>query len=197
MFIRLTTEFYSNESIAKAYKASLPNSLGFLTVWSGLAKRVLQSGKPMKRDPKLERVSLVVEVDDAVVNSPAYKAMEVEGMVGIAEEEAPKVLDEEKYEAWFQSYPYRDRNGKKVRIRGKSKVQFFNHIRNEADYKLLMAATREYAKGNSLPKDPERFFKNDFWKEWIPGSPAVAVTTTTTTSKTEGLTAEDIDKLLE
>ncbi len=30
-----------------------------------------------------------------------------------------------------------------------------------------MTATANYAKADRLPKDPPRFLKNDFWREWM------------------------------
>jgi len=67
------------------------------------------------------------------------------------------------FEKWFESYP--KRNGRKV---GKNLAfPFFKKI-SQTDWIDLKIATQNYAlECNGLPKDPERFLKKDFWKDFI------------------------------
>ncbi len=67
------------------------------------------------------------------------------------------------FEKWFLSYP--KRNGRKV---GKNLAfPLFEKIPKE-EWKDLKAATENYSvECNGLPKDSERFLKNDFWKNYI------------------------------
>lgn len=196
MIIQLTSNFYSDDSIRVAYKET-NSPTGFLTVWSSLAKRVLQSGTPMLKKPELNKVSLLVETD--VFDSPAFKAMVKQDMIKITNEaELPSTVSEAQYEEWYKSYPYRDRGGKKVRIRGKSKVRFFNEIRTEQDFQELMSATTEYSRlCNKLPKDCERFLKDGFWKEYLPSAlPAGNSKAPIEQDSSQALNSSDLDSML-
>lgn len=196
MIVQLTSNFYSDDAIRVAYKET-NSPTGFLTVWSSLAKRVLQSGTPMLKKPELNKVSLLVETD--ANDSPAFKAMMKQGMIKFADEaELPSTVSEAQYEEWYKSYPYRDRGGKKVKIRGKSKVRFFNEIRNDEDFQKLMVATAEYSRlCNKLPKDPERFLKDGFWKEYLPSAlPDSKPSVASSQNSTEVVTATDLDAML-
>ncbi len=166
MKVEITDKFHDNDSIALAYKkADSPN--GFMLIWCTIAKRMLQTGTHMTRAPKINAVSKIIEVGN-LVESASFKAMEEVGMVVVTESDAPVTLGEDKYEEWIAAYPYRDVNGKKVKVRGKSKLRFHNQIRSEETFSQLMNATYNYAgMCNSFPKDPERFLLKDFWKEYI------------------------------
>jgi hypothetical protein len=192
--IILTSNFYNDESIKTAYRETLKttnNPLSFMTIWCGLAKRVLQSGQPMLRKPELNKVSLVVETNEQ--DAPAFKAMEAASMLKQTTELAPSALGEGNYEEWFKSYPYRERKGKKIKVRGASKRRFFNVIRTREDFDLLMKATAQYSSlCNKLPKDPERFLKDDFWREYAP-----ELITGARTSGTSGTLSLDKDKITE
>jgi hypothetical protein len=204
MQLLITDKFYSDQVISQAYRESLSATklpLGFLTVWCSIAKRLLQSGKPTAKGEKLKELSLIIDarVDDP--ESPAFKAMEKFGMVKLSETELPpSTVGVDKYEEWYQSYPYRLVNGRKVKVRGKSKVRFFNTIRTDAVFTELMAATSEYTKlCNKLPKDPERFLLNEFWKEYAPEKLVAGYTKAAEEVrdvKTGALDAAGVEKLL-
>lgn len=78
--------------------------------------------------------------------------------------------DKELYEISFNEFweNYPKRNGKKI---GKkiTKVKFFK-LKN-SDLSDIIAATKNYSESKQVmdgfAKDPERFFKNDYWKDWL------------------------------
>jgi hypothetical protein len=71
------------------------------------------------------------------------------------------VIKEKKFELFWEVYP--KRNGKKV---GKvTTTQLFMKF-SLKDIDRLIANAKNYGLGNDYPKDPERFLKKDFWKEW-------------------------------
>ena len=76
---------------------------------------------------------------------------------------AKEVIYSAAFEKWWLKYP--KRNGRKV---GKeNSYKLFDKI-NKTDWINLNTATENYIiECNNLPKDPERFLKNDFWKDYI------------------------------
>jgi hypothetical protein len=200
MQLQITDKFFNDEAISQAYReASGPQKLplGFLTVWCSVAKRVLQTGQVTPSAKKLKDVSTIIEARPDDTESPAFKALEKHGMILISDTNVvASSLGDAQYEEWFKSYPYRDVNGRKVKVRGKSKVRFFNTIRTEEAFTQLMAATVEYAKlCNGKPKDPERFILNDFWKEYFSAGSDDNSAVSTSLAAT-GLSSEELDKLL-
>lgn len=66
-----------------------------------------------------------------------------------------------KFEIFWETYPAR--RGKKV---GKKTAFYhFQKIPLESIDRVI-ANAKNYGVGNELPKDPERFLKNDFWMDW-------------------------------
>jgi hypothetical protein len=74
----------------------------------------------------------------------------------------------EAFSRWWETYP--KRNGRRIGKQATAKQ--FEKIA-ESDWKDLKTATANYtAECNGLPKDPERFLKNNFWKDYLkPASP--------------------------
>ena len=68
---------------------------------------------------------------------------------------------DEKFEEFWKIYP--TRNGKKVG-RKTSRDLFFKQ--QPEDFDWIIANAKNYGIGNAFPKDPERFLKNEFWKDW-------------------------------
>jgi hypothetical protein len=77
------------------------------------------------------------------------------------ETEERKNICEKSFEEFWNSYPAR--NGKKVGK--KSAREQFEKIPVE-DLPRVIQNARNYGVNNQYPKDPERFLKNDFWKDW-------------------------------
>jgi len=67
----------------------------------------------------------------------------------------------EKFDIFWGAYP--KRNGKKV---GKQAAQRKFEKIPVADLDRVIANARNYGINNDYPKDPERFLKDDFWKDW-------------------------------
>lgn len=193
--IQITDKFSDDTAIAAAYRAS-DSALGFLTVWSTIAKRVLQSGKIGLRGFKIKELSTTVEIG-AANETKSFVAMLENSMVKYPETEVvPSTLGDSQYEEWYKAYPYRIVNGRKVKVRGKSKIRFTNSIRNLETFQQLMAATAVYSKMcNKLPKDPERFLKDDFWKEYLPDAVS-AMENSATSRSTSALDSDAVNKLL-
>ena len=93
--------------------------------------------------------------------------------------EAPKEKDKEKdkeikgvvrgdeailgyFELFWDCYPARD--GKK--IEKKDTLEAFKKI-PLTEHNLVVTASRNYANSGRLPKDPKRFLKDGYWREWI------------------------------
>lgn len=197
MQVELTDKFYSDDAIKIAYRATqqqTKNPLAFISIWCGLAKRALQSGQPKIKKPELNKVSLIVESNEQ--DAPAWKEMEKVGMLKRTDELPASVLGESDYETWFQSYPKRDVSGRQVKVRGRSKVRFFNEIRTREDFELLMKATTQYAAMcNKKPKDPERFLKDEFWREYAPE--LITGSSTVVAHKTSVNSSQIVDMLSE
>ena len=67
----------------------------------------------------------------------------------------------EAYERWWETFPKRD-----GRVRGKKKTYpLFKKI-NKADYLNLKSATINYSSEEFI-RDPERFLKDDYWKDFV------------------------------
>jgi len=72
------------------------------------------------------------------------------------------------FEKFWSIYP--SRNGRKVTK--KESLQFFkDNFKNEEGINLLLRATENYSKSDDaqrgFAKDPIRFLKKDFWRDWI------------------------------
>jgi len=71
------------------------------------------------------------------------------------------------FDIFWNIYP--SRNGKKV-TKKESRDYYFKHIKPD-EVELILKATRNYADsefaGKGYIKDPIRFLKKDFWKDWI------------------------------
>lgn len=70
------------------------------------------------------------------------------------------------FEIFWHSYP--TRNGQKV---GKSAtLKLYNKLKN-GERELLLQATKNYADSKTVKdgfaKDPQRFLRDNFWKDWI------------------------------
>jgi len=66
-----------------------------------------------------------------------------------------------KFDLFWEAYPAR--NGKKVGK--KSAFEIFNK-QNIEDLDRIIQNARNYGINNDFAKDPERFLKNEFWKDW-------------------------------
>jgi len=71
-------------------------------------------------------------------------------------------------EKWWQAYP--SRNGKKVGK--KESIIYLKSLKlSQEDQNLLLTATGNYSKSkiaiDGYAKDPVRFLKKDFWRDWI------------------------------
>jgi len=65
------------------------------------------------------------------------------------------------FETFWETYPLR--RGKKV---GRKKsFEMFQRIPLQ-DLERVVRNAKNYGINNSLPKDPERFLKDDFWQDW-------------------------------
>jgi hypothetical protein len=177
--IQITPEFVNDEKLksvtARLAMQAVPYS-NLLTMWSHVAKKVLQSGQFYLRAPKMKELSAVVEIDEKVFVNPVFAIFEELDMIKRTEIEAPvSVLGEADFENFWATYPAR--NGKKI---GKvvAKRRFFNVVRTREQFDQIMDATVNYGKAcGGYPKDAERFLKNDFWKEYMSDKPAANVTT--------------------
>ena len=67
------------------------------------------------------------------------------------------------FDAFWNAYP--KRNGRRV---GRTKSwQLFRKIA-VAEQPLVVQAAQEYARGHGgYVRDPERFLKDDFWRDWL------------------------------
>lgn len=82
----------------------------------------------------------------------------------------------EAFERWWKIFPKRG-----GRVRGKKNAYpLFNRI-PKSEYQNLKKATDNYAKEKRI-KDPERFLKNDYWKDFIEDAEFEKVETTSSTN---------------
>ncbi len=81
-------------------------------------------------------------------------------------DEKENINNKEAFEKFWNLYP--KRNGKKV-----GKKETYNKFKKlkQEDVKLLMIATKNYSQSKAAKenyaKDPVRFLKNDWWKDWL------------------------------
>jgi hypothetical protein len=73
------------------------------------------------------------------------------------------------FEGWWLLYP--KRNGKRI---GKGTAQKIAQGISSKWWDDLTVAVTNYAASGQIAKDPERFLKNDYWREWL--EPAVPET---------------------
>ncbi len=173
MILELTPKFASDEAV-KAARIALGEMpvQNLMLFWSKLARMSLKTGTFRKQKKAIDGASTLIEVDDKLINHPGLKVMLKTDMVRVSEKneaKVPSTLTEDDFESWWAAYPPRMVKGKAVKI-GKptTKRYFFNQIRDRETFDNLMSATTNYSGlCNNLPKDPERFLKADFWKEYL------------------------------
>jgi len=66
------------------------------------------------------------------------------------------------FQEFWSTYPPRD--GKKLEKAATEKA--FSKV-PESEHNLVIAASRNYANSGQLAKDPKRFLKDGYWREWI------------------------------
>lgn len=74
---------------------------------------------------------------------------------------ASKAFYDNGFSAFWSIYP--KRRGKIV---GKQKAREYFGRLDPDDLPKVIANAKNYGINNDLPKDPERFLKNDFWRDW-------------------------------
>lgn len=73
------------------------------------------------------------------------------------------------FDEFWKTYPAR--HGKK--IEKEATLKEFKKI-PAPDHTLVVVAARNYANSGQLPKDPKRFFKDGYWREWLkPAEPGL------------------------
>ena len=72
-----------------------------------------------------------------------------------------KELKEKYFNHFWDAYP--SRNGKKA---GKQEAKDKFFTLKESDYQEIIQNAKNYGINNEYPKDPARFLKNNFWKDW-------------------------------
>lgn len=71
------------------------------------------------------------------------------------------------FEAWWKAYPSREtESGRVVKI-GKGQCQSLLRRLPANEYGPMLQAVKNYAESGQLPKDPIRFLKNDYWRDWV------------------------------
>ena len=85
-------------------------------------------------------------------------------------------LSDRDFLKFWELYP--KRNGKKL---GKAKTANLFHKLKSEDKERILVAVKNYAISGQMAKDPERFIKSDYWREWL--EPAETETTTAKESK--------------
>ena len=121
------------------------------------------------------------------VHAPIYASLEVNGLdysfyeleenrgstealqslLARQDKDKDKDKDKEKesssvFEDFWKLYP--SRNGKK--LLKKDAFKQFAKL-DEATYPDILQAVRNYVKSGQMPRDAVRFFKDDYWREWI------------------------------
>jgi len=66
------------------------------------------------------------------------------------------------FEVFWNAYPAR--NGKKL-LKSKALIEF--QKLDQGEIPALMQAVKNYADSGQYPKDPPRFFKDGYWRDWI------------------------------
>jgi len=77
------------------------------------------------------------------------------------ETEGEKNIYDQKFELFWEVYPKRKgkKVGKKASLKNFKKITLSNIDR-------VIKNAKNYGLNNAYPKDPERFLRNDFWKDW-------------------------------
>ena len=174
--VKITSEFYSDAGVAQAAvalkRAGIPLS-DFSQMWSKIGRMVMKNGtiggQPNK--PKLVNAYTTITLDEDVFNSPVCKIMEDVGMLARTETYRVDALSDEKFEEFWSAFPAR--NGHKV---GKltAKKSFKLNILGEPMFQQLMEATRNYARVANIPRDAERFLRDEYWKGYLSSVPESA-----------------------
>ena len=89
---------------------------------------------------------------------------------------ACKALNDCDFLEFWKLYP--KRNGKKI---GKAKTANLFQKLKAADKEQIFTAVKNYAASGQMAKDPERFIKDDYWRDWL--EPAETENTPATESK--------------
>lgn len=200
--IELTELFSDDITLKEAAKALRETGVALenlILAWCKLGRSAWKTGMYMPKKKLLRDASLVVELDDKIFQEPGYKVMEEKGMIRIADtgETVKSVLSDEKFEEFWKAYPFRDVNGRKVKVgKAQAKRRFNNIIVNEKTFAELMLATQNYSRlCNKFPKDCERFLKDGFWREYA--SDAELTENAKTAKRANIVTSADLDKLME
>lgn len=67
-----------------------------------------------------------------------------------------------RFDIFWSLYP--TRRGKKI---GKAEAEIAFSILSPADQEAVLVAVKNYAASDTLPKDPVRFIRKDYWREWL------------------------------
>lgn len=163
MIIELTDKFFDNYAIACAVKGDFKLE-HFILLWSTIAKNAMQQGDAMANTIRIKRR---VELHDGTDKLSTFKSMVDNGLLQTTESKGK--LSPELFEQWWKAYPSRIVNGKKVKVgKPKTKKLFDNLITDKSTFGDLMRATENYSNVcNKLPKDPERWLRANFWKEYL------------------------------
>jgi hypothetical protein len=190
MNLEVTPNFVEDKSIREAMLYLSSNghvTEDLVLAWCKVARMVLKTGKFQLRKKAIKEVSTVVQVDERT-SSVGIDAMLKTDMLRHVEGATNGVLEDEKFEQFWEAYPKRFVAGKWIKV-GKSnaKKRFAVLIRDEETFQLLMLATKNYSTlCNKLPKDAERFLKENYWKEYIPEQ----------SSDKRTVTSSDLDSLI-
>jgi hypothetical protein len=108
----------------------------------------------------LEKYDLKAAPNEPLM-SPSRGDQEKEMEKEMEKEKEDRLLSEKLFEQFWTVYP--TRNGKKVGK--KSAKEKFKKLPVE-DLPRVIRNAENYGINNEFAKDPERFLKNDFWKDW-------------------------------
>lgn len=163
-------------------RGQLAGSLRFLAPrwkWSpGKVKRFL---KELENDSRIEQQKNAVTNVITITNYDLYQGNGTENGAqterrrsadaradGTTKEETKNKKEENKnlFSRFWESYP--SRNGKRV---GKVATEKLFSKLDETDAPLVVSAAKNYAASKTamdgFAKDPERFLKNEFWRDWV------------------------------
>jgi hypothetical protein len=171
LVVELTPNFADNKTIAEAIRLC-GNRQAVLYVWSSIARKVLSTGTHTKHTGKIndlnKRVGMPTSLYDGL-NKAALEALRSSGALVARDYKAVESeLDESHFNVFWQIYP--SRKGTVKVGKANTRREFAARIRSQADHAALMAAVVKYKSmtNREYVKDPERFLKNDFWRDWIP-----------------------------
>jgi len=108
------------------------------------------------KEPEWDSILIVTANSNSINDSSSTQSK-------VKERKRKVFIYPESFDRWFETYP--KRNGRRV-----GKKAAFNQFEkiDKSDWKNLKIATGNYSKEcGDLPKDPERFLKNDFWCDYI------------------------------